>query len=118
MVELLPFDLVLMDCQMPEMDGYEATRTIRAREADAPSPRHLPIIALTADAMEGNAERCRNAGMDDFLSKPIFPEALYDKLAQRLPRGPRDGAVRLLLPSDQGWTNRAEIAAARDSRVV
>ncbi|MCZ8235695.1 MAG: response regulator [Inhella sp.] len=91
MVELLPFDLVLMDCQMPEMDGYEATRTIRAREADAPSPRHLPIIALTADAMEGNAERCRNAGMDDFLSKPIFPEALYDKLAQRLPRGPRDG---------------------------
>ena len=93
MVELLPFDLVLMDCQMPEMDGYEATRHIRHREASTPDQRRLPIIALTANAMEGNAEKCLAAGMDDYLAKPIRPELLYDKLSKRLPR---------ILPATQG----------------
>ncbi len=76
--ELEAFDLVLMDCQMPEMDGFEAARAIRAWEqADRSSViRHVPIVALTANAIQGDRERCLDAGMDDYVTKPLVPQRL------------------------------------------
>jgi len=83
-----PFDLVLMDCQMPQLDGYDATRAIRSWEADriAEHPaRRLPIVAMTANAMLGDREKCLAAGMDDYLAKPIGLAELAAKLGQWLP---------------------------------
>lgn len=74
-----PYHLILMDCQMPEMDGYEATRAIRAGKAPCPE---IPIVAMTANAMKGDKENCLAAGMNDYISKPIDPEKL-DKTLQR-----------------------------------
>jgi two-component system sensor histidine kinase/response regulator len=69
------FDLILMDVQMPDMDGFEATRIIRAREKSSGS--HLPIIAITAHAMKGDQERCLAAGMDGYVSKPFQAEEMF-----------------------------------------
>lgn len=74
------FDLVLMDVQMPEMNGFEATQVIRQREAD--SPHHQMIVAMTAEAMKGDRERCLAAGMDDYIAKPFNPEELQRVLEQ------------------------------------
>ena len=82
------FDLVLMDCRMPEMDGYLATGLIREREraAAAPlGPAHIPIIAVTALALEGDRERCLAAGMDDYLSKPVSMKKLRAALGRWQP---------------------------------
>ena len=77
------YPLVFMDCQMPELDGFETTRLIRSQEKPG---EHLPVIAMTANAMEGDRESCLTAGMDDFISKPIITSELKKILARWVPR--------------------------------
>ena len=90
MLAQLPYDLVLMDCQMPEMDGYTATRSIRQREgADG---RHTPIIAMTANAMREDRARCLDAGMDGFIPKPIALEELETAMECWIPSESKPGA--------------------------
>jgi PAS domain S-box-containing protein len=81
-LEKQKYDLVLMDCQMPDMDGFEATAVIRSREGKS---RHQTICALTANAMAGDRERCLAAGMDDYISKPVGLEKLRDALVRWIP---------------------------------
>jgi CheY-like chemotaxis protein len=76
-LERQPYDLILMDVQMPDMDGFETTRAIRKLRASADKPK---IIAITAYASEGDRENCLAAGMDDYLSKPVKLEELQDLL--------------------------------------
>ncbi len=85
----MPFDLIVMDCEMPEMDGYEATRNIRAwkdsTSDDLQRKGSIPIIAMTAHALEGSRQKCLDAGMDDFLAKPVSPQSLAEILKKWLP---------------------------------
>jgi two-component system sensor histidine kinase/response regulator len=87
------FDLILMDCQMPEMGGFEATAQIRALERARGAASATPIIALTANAMEGDRERCLACGMNDYLSKPFKPEQLLAALKRWLPPAPAVAAA-------------------------
>ena len=81
-----PFDVILMDVQMPEVDGFEATAAIRAHDAAMGDGRHIPIVALTAHAMTGDRDRCLAAGMDAYLMKPVSPAELYSTLQSAVPR--------------------------------
>ena len=82
LTRMLPYDVIFMDCQMPEMNGYEAATEIRRREAPG---RHVPIIAMTAEALAGARERCLASGMDDYVPKPIRLESLVDVLTRWAP---------------------------------
>lgn len=93
-------DLVLMDCQMPELDGFAATAALREREAG--SDNHLPVIAVTANAMKGDRERCAAAGMDDYLAKPYTGEELLAVLARWLPAERRKAPPAPVPPSAGG----------------
>ena len=90
-LEAIPYDLVLMDVQMPEMDGLEATRRIRDPQSSVKN-RAIPIVAMTANALQGDRERCLEAGMNGYVTKPVSPSALAEALDRWLPR---DGAGRL-----------------------
>ncbi|KFE58428.1 ATP-binding protein [Hyalangium minutum] len=94
------YDAVLMDCQMPEMDGYEATRSIRAM----PQGSQLPIIAMTANALAGDRQRSLDAGMNDHLSKPIDASRLYQTLARWLAQPSRGEAPREPSPAEESRT--------------
>ena len=85
-IERQPYDLVLMDVQMPEMDGLEAARRITARWPPAQRPR---IVAMTANAMQGDREECIAAGMDDYVTKPIRVDALVQALLKVMPLSSR-----------------------------
>jgi CheY-like chemotaxis protein len=81
----IPYNLVLMDCQMPEMNGYEAAASIRNPRSGVCDPG-IPIVALTAHAMEGDREKCLAAGMNDYIAKPVQPATLAAALEKWLPR--------------------------------
>ena len=109
------YDLILMDCQMPEMDGFDATGGIRQREEGRDDGRHTPIVALTAHAMETDREQCLAAGMDDYLAKPFHPDDLYAVLRRWILGDPEtaadeppspDGAPDVDLPDGTGDENR------------
>ena len=108
-LETIPYDLVLMDVQMPEMDGFEATGRIRD-PGSAVLNHAVPIIAMTAHAMQGDRERCLEAGMDDYVTKPISPEALAEALDRWLPR--EEAAPTLRMPATPGRPAQASSAQA------
>ncbi|MBI9076751.1 MAG: response regulator [Desulfatibacillum sp.] len=86
------YTLVLMDCQMPDMDGYEATRRIRSRRSRVLNP-DIPVIAMTAHAMAGDRKKCLQAGMDDYLSKPVEPLALVEMIVKWIPDAQMEDAM-------------------------
>ena len=113
------YDVIFMDCQMPEMDGFDATKAIRAREASENAGRKTPIIALTANAVVGDRERCIAAGMDDYIPKPMSPEQLEEVLARWVPAaggfpGPAPAGEPARAPRAEGpvdWTMVSDLVA-------
>jgi CheY-like chemotaxis protein/HPt (histidine-containing phosphotransfer) domain-containing protein len=114
------YDAVLMDCQMPVMDGYAATRAIRERESESADGRHTPIVAVTANAMREDYDRCRDAGMDDFVAKPVTLAALANALERAVAAGREggepDSGTRQTAASRKR-TTRTEESALGDSGI-
>jgi|GEM_PF-973840 len=108
-VSILPYDAILMDCLMPEMDGYQATAEIRLRQVT--TGRHIPIIAMTANAMRGDRERCLEAGMDDYIAKPVRPDDLSEALLRH-----RNAEIRSSGRTADGSTDPSDAPAAPDRR--
>ncbi|EMI20424.1 Signal transduction response regulator, receiver region domain protein [Rhodopirellula maiorica SM1] len=107
-----PFDVILMDMHMPVMDGIEATKLIRKQEKKLSPPRHIPIIALTAAAMQEDSDSCLSAGMDAFLTKPIHPRRLQETLARFADkRTVVSGSDKILAKED----SRQAVSVDRDS---
>jgi signal transduction histidine kinase/DNA-binding response OmpR family regulator len=111
----IPYNLVLMDCQMPEMDGYEASRRIREEGSGVLNSR-VPIVAMTAHAMKGDREKCIQAGMSDYIAKPIRPEDLAEVLERWLPGvarvaspAPAPGSPETLSPAEDREVSDREI---------
>ena len=95
----IAYDLIFMDVQMPDMDGFEATKVIREMEKET---KHTPIIAMTAHAMKGDRERCIKAGMDDYISKPIEPQVMIDTIEKWIKSSLRIQVRSLDNPAEKG----------------
>ncbi len=91
MLKVLPYDIVLMDCQMPEMDGYEAVAQIRRPDG---ANQRVRIVAMTAEAIAGCRERCLEAGIDDYVTKPLSMENLILALRKWTPSHPHAGSLQ------------------------
>ena len=112
------YDIVFMDCQMPVMDGLEAARQIRAAEGGGP---HIPVVAMTANAMQGEKEKCIAAGMDDYVTKPIMLRALEEALSRWTPAPGGNGSPESAVPETEGppaATDEAQAVAQPESAPV
>jgi HPt (histidine-containing phosphotransfer) domain-containing protein len=110
------FDLILMDCHMPEMDGFTAAREIRRREAEKGAGRRVPIIALTGDVQTGVREQCQAAGMDDFLGKPFYMNDLQNVLSRWLPGRPAPQPVMAADPEHEGADGETRLKSLLDQK--